>query len=148
MALKRTELKRSKIARVQRKNKLKRERRETRKLEQLKKRSRYKIACEMVDIRDGGCCQECGSPNPEHHHIQFKSALGKDDPENIVSLCGWCHRYSPKSPHQSREGRLKWVDWATKRYSVYWKEIRDANKIMPHMSRERQTSNNQSMCRV
>jgi len=125
MALKRTELKRSKLAHKRKKTQAKKERQKAKRLEQLEKRLHYQTVCERVDDRDGGCCVECGSPYPEHHHVRFRGQGGQDDIENIVSLCSWCHKYSPTSPHQSRVGRLKWVEWAKKKYPNYWGEVRE-----------------------
>lgn len=130
MALKRTELKRSKLARKRKKTQAKKERQKEKRLQQLENRSHYQIVCEQVDYRDGGHCVQCGTYfNIEHHHIRFRSQGGKDDIENIVSLCSWCHKYSPASPHQSRAARLKWEEWAMEKYPAYWNEVRERECI-------------------
>ena len=41
--------------------------------------------------RDGGICQECGAPATEVHHIRAKSEEGSDHPDNLISLCVYCH---------------------------------------------------------
>jgi 5-methylcytosine-specific restriction endonuclease McrA len=136
MCLKRTELKRTKIARKRKKTQAKKDRAKQRALEKLEKRLHYKSVCERVNERDGGCCRECGSPNNvERHHIIFRSQSGKDDIENLVSLCSWCHKYSQNSPHQNRGGRLKWERWAERRYPSYWKKIREGQKIHEKLQR-------------
>jgi hypothetical protein len=126
MALKRTELKRTKLAHKRKKTQAKKERQKAKQLEKLEKKLHYQAVCEQVDERDGGCCKECGSPyHIEHHHCLFRSAGGRDDIENIVTLCSWCHKYSPASPHMSRAGRQKWLEWAKKKYPSYWGEERE-----------------------
>ena len=43
--------------------------------------------------RDGWRCQACGSmANLEVHHQQFRSRLGSDIEENLITLCTICHR--------------------------------------------------------
>ncbi len=37
-------------------------------------------------------CEVCGSIGEELHHIVFKSQCGKDNVENIISLCCEDHR--------------------------------------------------------
>jgi 5-methylcytosine-specific restriction endonuclease McrA len=42
--------------------------------------------------RDGWRCQACGSrANLEVHHQQFRSYLGSDTEENLITLCAVCH---------------------------------------------------------
>ena len=56
--------------------------------------------------RDGWRCQSCGSmSNLEVHHQQFRSQLGDDSAENLITLCADCHNAlhmgqarSPNSP--------------------------------------------------
>jgi len=43
--------------------------------------------------RDGWRCQRCGSLRDlQVHHIQSRSLLGDDAEENLITLCGFCHR--------------------------------------------------------
>lgn len=61
----------------------------------------YVKVCAEVDARDGGRCQCCGrmtrpvadlSPDARHHHhIVYRSQGGKDEPENVITLCNECH---------------------------------------------------------
>jgi hypothetical protein len=126
MALKRTELKRTKLAHKRKKTQVKKERQKEKRLEKLEKRLHYQAVCEQVDERDGGHCLECGTfYSIEHHHCKLRSQGGKDDIENIVTLCTWCHKYAPNAPHQSRAGRLKWQQWAREHYPEYWGEVRE-----------------------
>jgi len=43
--------------------------------------------------RDGWKCQQCGRAAELHvHHIQFRSGLGDDEVDNLITLCSECHR--------------------------------------------------------
>jgi 5-methylcytosine-specific restriction endonuclease McrA len=53
----------------------------------------YEKLCVQVLRRDGWRCQSCGTTsNLEVHHQQFRSHSGDDSEENLISLCGPCHR--------------------------------------------------------
>ena len=42
--------------------------------------------------RDGWRCQSCGTMvNLEIHHTQFRSHLGDDSEQNLITLCSACH---------------------------------------------------------
>ena len=42
--------------------------------------------------RDAWRCQVCGSSeNLEVHHKEFRSQLGQDSEENLITLCVRCH---------------------------------------------------------
>ncbi len=52
-----------------------------------------KLCCQVLE-RDGWRCQECGSrTNLEIHHQRFRSHLGDDSEDNLISLCSNCHRH-------------------------------------------------------
>jgi 5-methylcytosine-specific restriction endonuclease McrA len=52
----------------------------------------YQQLCLQVLQRDGWRCQQCGSrTNLEVHHLQFRSHLGTDSEENLITLCRECH---------------------------------------------------------
>jgi 5-methylcytosine-specific restriction endonuclease McrA len=43
--------------------------------------------------RDGWKCQHCGSStNLQVHHLVFRSRLGPDASNNLITLCVNCHR--------------------------------------------------------
>ncbi len=43
--------------------------------------------------RDGWRCQGCGRrTNLEVHHQEFRSRIGDDEENNLISLCSSCHR--------------------------------------------------------
>jgi ATP-dependent DNA helicase RecQ len=46
----------------------------------------------LVLRRDSWRCQCCGKmSNLELHHKQFRSQLGEDSEENLITLCAACH---------------------------------------------------------
>ena len=48
--------------------------------------------------RDGWRCQSCGSSDClQVHHICFRSRLGDDKDENLITLCADCHSYIHRS---------------------------------------------------
>ena len=51
--------------------------------------------------RDGWRCQDCGSMKDlQVHHKKFRSKLGGDVIENLITLCVICHRVRHEThPH-------------------------------------------------
>ena len=68
-----------------------------------KRLSHYKYSKlrRKVYERDGGQCVLCGGAGAHIHHIIFRSQGGKDEAENLVTLCGSCHENA-----RSEEQRL------------------------------------------
>ena len=63
----------------------------------------YQALCRQVLKRDGWKCQQCGtSTQLEIHHIRFRSALGGDTEENLITLCSGCHRNAHHGQPKSR----------------------------------------------
>jgi 5-methylcytosine-specific restriction endonuclease McrA len=53
----------------------------------------YESLRKQVLRRDGWRCQSCGTmSNLEVHHKEFRSHCGQDSKENLITLCGRCHR--------------------------------------------------------
>jgi 5-methylcytosine-specific restriction endonuclease McrA len=53
----------------------------------------YQALWKLVLERDGWRCQWCGSlRNLQVHHRRFRSRLGDDTAENLITLCARCHR--------------------------------------------------------
>ena len=53
----------------------------------------YDRLCRQILERDGWRCQSCGTMSGlEVHHRCWRSALGDDAPENLITLCNRCHR--------------------------------------------------------
>ena len=52
----------------------------------------YQQLCWQVLKRDGWRCQGCGArQHLQVHHKQFRSHLGDDSEENLITLCERCH---------------------------------------------------------
>jgi 5-methylcytosine-specific restriction endonuclease McrA len=52
----------------------------------------YESLRQQVLRRDGWRCQSCGTmSNLEVHHKEFRSQLGEDSEENLITLCTTCH---------------------------------------------------------
>jgi len=55
-------------------------------------RQAYAELCRRVLDRDGWRCQKCGGASGlQVHHLRFRSSLGDDDIQNLISLCSSCH---------------------------------------------------------
>jgi len=53
----------------------------------------YRFLRELVLRRDHWRCQCCGAlEGLEVHHLKPRSQLGHDIEENLITLCGKCHR--------------------------------------------------------
>ena len=62
----------------------------------------YRALRKQVLERDGWHCQWCGSVrNLEVHHKQFRSSLGDDTAENLITLCADYYQ----AEHEHRECR-------------------------------------------
>ncbi len=46
---------------------------------------------QYVEARDNGCCVLCGNLGGEHHHVTYRSHLGKHKANNLATLCNKCH---------------------------------------------------------
>jgi 5-methylcytosine-specific restriction endonuclease McrA len=65
----------------------------------LPKRSRIRLKSDayaelsrQVLVRDSWRCQNCGRASElQVHHLRFRSALGDDSLENLITLCVDCH---------------------------------------------------------
>ena len=89
------------------------------------------VAYAQVDKRDGKRCQHpgCYSENTNHHHILFRSHGGKNDLENLTTLCLDHHNLGKNSPHKSVAWQRYWEGWAEALYPAYWQAIREGQKI-------------------
>jgi 5-methylcytosine-specific restriction endonuclease McrA len=61
----------------------------------------YRQLHRQVLQRDSWRCQLCGSLRRlEVHHLQFRSQLGEDSEDNLITVCASCHAQLHKSPKQ------------------------------------------------
>jgi 5-methylcytosine-specific restriction endonuclease McrA len=52
----------------------------------------YETLRQQILLRDGWRCQSCGAmSNLEVHHREYRSHLGDDSEENLITLCAECH---------------------------------------------------------
>jgi 5-methylcytosine-specific restriction endonuclease McrA len=52
----------------------------------------YDLLRQQILVRDGWRRQLCGTmSNLEVHHKEFRSHLGEDSEENLITLCSTCH---------------------------------------------------------
>jgi hypothetical protein len=51
------------------------------------------VAYGQIYIRDRFQCTSpvCSRRDVTPHHLQFRSAGGSDEPQNVTSVCTWCH---------------------------------------------------------
>jgi len=68
----------------------------------------YRRLSRQVLERDGWRCQHCGRLTElQIHHIVRRSELGGDAEENLITLCGHCH----KLMHRHRDSRGRILPW-------------------------------------
>lgn len=59
----------------------------------------YRVLRRKTLERDSWRCQHCGRATElEVHHIRSRSALGDDNPDNLITLCSECHRTMHRGP--------------------------------------------------
>ncbi len=88
------------------------------------------VAYGHIYIRDRFRCTSpvCNRRDVTPHHIQFRSAGGSDDPNNLTSPCAWCHL------HGIHGGRIRALGTAG---DIHWElGPRDAPSLIVH-GRER-----------
>ena len=52
----------------------------------------YRELHRQVLERDGWRCQVCGSMQQlQVHHLKYRSQLGGDEEQNLITLCAECH---------------------------------------------------------
>jgi len=77
---------------------------------------RHSTLIQIAKARDCGTCQACGlfTPNTEGHHIHSIAEGGKDELNNIITLCTKCHKASPVDPSEflqfQRQGGALWPE--------------------------------------
>jgi hypothetical protein len=76
------------------------------------------VAFEYAYLRDGHCCQSplCRRRDKTPHHLIFRSRGGGDEPENVITLCVWCHLFG------LHQGLIKALPPAS---AVHWEFGRD-----------------------
>jgi hypothetical protein len=71
------------------------------------------VAYGRIYIRDGRRCMSpvCNRRDVTPHHLQFRSAGGSDEDENIGSGCSWCHLQGIHGGRIRATGRADCIRW-------------------------------------
>jgi len=78
---------------------------------------RHLLGCEVaygrIYIRDGHRCMVpvCNRKDVTPHHLQFRSAGGSDEDENMASGCTWCHLHGIHGGRIRATGRADCIRW-------------------------------------
>ena len=78
--------------------------------------------------RDGYICQCCGRPCDEGHHIHPLVFDGPDELNNVITLCGLCHKHSPNNPAEFLDYQKQGGEFI-RRYRSEWRAEFVANVI-------------------
>jgi hypothetical protein len=72
-----------------------------------------RVAYGHIYVRDRFKCTSpvCNRRDVTPHHIQFRSAGGSDDAENVTSPCTWCHLYGVHGGRIRASGTADHIYW-------------------------------------
>ena len=57
-------------------------------------REDYRVLHRQILERDGWRCQRCGrNEHLQVHHQKFRSQLGGDEEDNMITVCAECHAW-------------------------------------------------------
>lgn len=94
---------------------------------------------DLAKIRemDHNMCRHCGRNTFLHiHHLKFRSRGGKDTPENMITLCGYCH----DAIHRYRLSAVEVLNRLKDREDFRWHEVHvyliEHEKIKPFTWRQ------------
>jgi hypothetical protein len=71
------------------------------------------VAYGHIYIRDRYRCSSpvCNRRDVTPHHLQFRSAGGSDDDENLVAVCTWCHLFGVHGGRIRAAGTAERIHW-------------------------------------
>jgi hypothetical protein len=71
------------------------------------------VAYGHIYIRDRFRCSSpvCNRRDVTPHHLQFRSAGGSDDDENVAAVCTWCHLFGVHGGRIRAEGTAERIHW-------------------------------------
>ena len=71
------------------------------------------VAYGHIYIRDRYRCSSpvCNRRDVTPHHLQFRSAGGSDDDENVAAVCTWCHLFGVHGGRIRAEGTAEHIHW-------------------------------------
>jgi hypothetical protein len=72
-----------------------------------------KVAYGHIYIRDRYRCSSpvCNRRDVTPHHLQFRSAGGSDDHQNVAAVCTWCHLFGVHGGRIRAEGTAERIHW-------------------------------------
>jgi HAMP domain-containing protein len=71
------------------------------------------VAYGHIYIRDRCRCSSpvCNRRDVTPHHLQFRSAGGSDEDENVAAVCTWCHLFGVHGGRIRAEGTAERIHW-------------------------------------
>ena len=71
------------------------------------------VAYAHIYARDGLRCTNptCTRRDCTPHHVRFRAHGGGDEPENLTTLCSWCHLEGVHGGRISVAGRSPQLEW-------------------------------------
>jgi hypothetical protein len=71
------------------------------------------VAYGHIYIRDRCRCSSpvCNRRDVTPHHLQFRSAGGSDDDENVAAVCAWCHLFGVHGGRIRAVGTAERIHW-------------------------------------
>ena len=66
-----------------------------------------------IYLRDGYCCRSpvCSRRDVTPHHLRFRSQGGGDEPDNVASVCSWCHLFGIHGGRIRAHGSADCIHW-------------------------------------
>jgi hypothetical protein len=66
-----------------------------------------------IYLRDGYRCRSpvCNRRDVTPHHLRFRSRGGGDEPENVATVCSWCHLFGIHGGRIRAEGTAEHIRW-------------------------------------
>lgn len=66
-----------------------------------------------IYLRDGYCCRSpvCTRRDVTPHHLRFRSQGGSNEPQNVASVCSWCHLFGIHGGRIRAEGTADCIRW-------------------------------------
>lgn len=66
-----------------------------------------------IYLRDGYRCRSpvCSRRDVTPHHLRFRSRGGGDEPDNLATVCSWCHLFGIHGGRIRAEGTARRIRW-------------------------------------
>jgi hypothetical protein len=71
------------------------------------------VAYGQIYLRDLHCCTSpvCSRRDLTPHHLQFRSAGGSDEDDNVAAVCVWCHLFGIHGGRIRAQGAASSIRW-------------------------------------